>query len=258
MTSATVALKPSRDRKVSPLSKWSNANKRWEPMVANSFGLPAGPTGSCPYATEWCKGSVCYANTLESAFPSVGRLTVHNLEILKGAGSNVSAMVESLSALVSAFVAETAKVAKRTGREIPLVYRIHWDGDFYNHLYAIAWRKVADRFPQVTFWLYTRSFKWVAEAFEGSDNVSVYLSVDRYNADTARKVAESHPYVRFAFCGDSWDETESLSRDLTGRNAPRCPELTGKAPLVSDDGVGACVKCGLCIYGRNNVRFAKH
>jgi hypothetical protein len=254
MTADTVALRPSRDRKVSALSVWRPGKKRWEPVIANSIGLPAGH--SCPFATEWCE-QVCYADPLEDRFPNVGRLVRHNLEILSY-NSNVARMVGLLSDLVSAFIAETEKAASKTGRDIPLVYRIHWDGDFFSRRYAIAWREVTDRFPQVTFWLYTRSFEWVAEAFEGSDNVTVFLSVDRFNLDTARKVSENHPYVRLAFCGDSWEETEELSRELTGRNAPRCPELTGKVPLVNDQGEGACVACGLCIYGRNNVRFAKH
>lgn len=244
-------LKLSNDRKVSPRSKWAVAAKRWEPMVPNSFGLPAGI--SCPGKTAFCEG--CYAENIERAFPSVSKLTHHNLDLLLACGSNVSAMAELLGEAIDAYRAAHLKAEKRQGESIPMVFRIHWDGDFFSFQYASAWARVIRANADVTFWAYTRSFAYVG-ALAGLANLSLYLSVDEHNADEAQDTHELFPWARLAFCAATWDETETLARKVSGRNAPRCPELAGKMPLVSTDGVGACVDCGLCFRGTNNVRFS--
>lgn len=255
--SATTALKVSRDRKVSPYSVWRTAAKRWEPQVANSFGLPSGPPasgGSCTGVTEFCIG--CYADALEIGFPSVGRLVDHNLAALQACGSNVSRMAELLTGVVDVFVAECCK-AERKGATVERVYRIHWDGDFYSRPYAAAWAQVCRAFPDVQFWLYTRSFN-VVDLLAGIPNLVVYLSVDEGNVTKARAAHKRHPWTHLAFCGATWAETEALAARFPGESrGPRCPELTGKVPMVNAEGVGACVTCGLCVWGRNNVRFAQ-
>jgi len=255
-----VALKPSRDRKVSPLSVWRPAAKRWEPMVANSIGLPAGPPsagGSCSGATAFCEG--CYAENIEGCFPSVGRLVNHNLDVLKGHGSKASAIADALRPLVTAFLAECNKAERKTGRTVERVYRIHWDGDFYSRPYAAAWARICAEFPGVQFWCYTRSFD-VVDILAPVTNLTTYLSVDVDNARRARATHKRFPSTHLAFCAETWEGTETLAAQFPGESrGPRCPELTGKVPMVDANGVGACVTCGLCLFGRNNVRFAiKH
>jgi len=251
------ALKPSRDRKVSPYSVWRPAAKRWEPQVANSIGLVAGPPstgGSCPGATEFCRD--CYACKFETAFPSVGRLTEHNLSTLRSLGNRVSAITDALRPLVAAFLVECDKAERKTGRPVERVYRIHWDGDFYSRPYAAAWAVIMAEFPQAQFWLYTRSFN-VVDLFADVPNVAVYLSVDEDNVAAAKACKRRHPFVHLAFCAQTWEGTETLAAAFPGESrGPRCPELTGKVPMVNAEGVGACVTCGLCVWGRNNVRFA--
>lgn len=253
----SLALKPSRDRKVSPFSVWRPAAKRWEPLVANSIGLPSGPPslgGSCTGVTPFCEG--CYADSIQTCFPSVGRLVNHNLDVLKGHGSKVSAIADSLRPLVAAFLVEVAKAEKKSGRTVERVYRIHWDGDFYSRPYAAGWAQVIREFPQVQFWLYTRSFN-VVDLFAGIDNVAVYLSVDADNIAAAKKCKKANPFAHLAFCAETWEGTETLAaRFPDERRGPRCPELTGKMPMVNGEGVGACVTCAMCVYGKNNVRFA--
>jgi hypothetical protein len=254
------ALKPSRDRKVSPYSVWRTAAKRWEPQVANSIGLTAGPSsvgGSCPGATPFCTD--CYACKLEVGFPSVGRLVDHNLSVLRSHGSKVSAIVESLRPLVAAFLVECDKAERKTGRSVDRVYRIHWDGDFFSRPYAAAWAVVCAEFGQVQFWCYTRSFD-VVDILAPVTNLTTYLSVDEDNVKAARAVKRKHPSVKLAFCAETWEGTETLAALFPKESrGPRCPELTGKVPMVNAEGVGACVTCKLCVNGVNNVRFAiKH
>jgi hypothetical protein len=254
------ALKVSRDRKVSPFSVWRTAAKRWEPAVANSFGLPAGPPstgGSCTGVTPFCDG--CYASGIERHFTSVDRLVRHNHATLVECGANVRAMVDLLRPLVESFLVECGKAEKKIGAPVERVYRIHWDGDFYSRPYAAAWVRVMGEFPQVQFWAYTRSFD-VVDILSAAGNLSLYLSVDADNVVKARATKKRFPTTKLAFCAETWEGTESLAARFPKESrGPRCPELTGKVPMVNAEGVGACVTCTLCTHGKNNVRFAiKH
>lgn len=246
-------LKLTADRKVTQFATWEPAAGRWKPAVRNTVGTTAGV--SCPGATEWCKNGTCYAGKLEKGFPSVGRLVDRNLSILRG--TDRDGMASLYRTAVAQYRTELEKGSRKAGRILPDVFRFKWDGDLFSADEAGAIADTVASFPGTQFWLYTRSFAFVS-AFAGLPNVAVYLSVDPLNVSEAEATASAHPWVHFAFCADTWEETEALAYQVTGRNAPRCPELTGKVPMVSPDGTGACVTCGLCIWGRNNVRFAKH
>jgi len=166
-------------------------------------------------------------------------------------------------------------------------YRPHWDGELDSFEELMAWNQVAGYHPDMQVFLYTRAHMLV-RTFIGNcvpaPNFVVYLSVDSHNVDTARQVQEVDPrgWVKYAFCGTTWSETEEIAALFPKqRKGPRCPELTGKVPLIvweSDGeraarrsdamaagvkrppervGVGACVECGMCPKGINNVRFAQ-
>ena len=166
-------------------------------------------------------------------------------------------------------------------------YRPHWDGELDSFEELMAWNQVAGYHPDMQVFLYTRAHMLV-RTFIGNcvpaPNFVVYLSVDEHNVDTAKQVQEIDPrgWVKYAFCGDTWQETEEIAALFPKqRKGPRCPELTGKVPLIvweSDGeraarrsdamaagvkrppervGVGACVECGMCPKGIKNVRFAQ-
>lgn len=251
------ALRLSNDRKVSPKSVYEKAAKRWKPIVPNSFGLLAGT--SCPDKTAACT-KICYAANLERVFSSARRLVAGNLELLQACGANVAKMVELLAPMVEEWLATCDRVEKKTGTPVSRAFRIHWDGDFYSLPYAAAWAQVCKMFPQATFWAYTRSFVTVnvIPVLANVPNLTVYLSVDSDNKEAAKAVSAQFPQVRLAFLGDDWTDAEGIAREVSGRNAPKCPALTGKTPMVNEEGIGACIACGLCIRGTNNVRFAVH
>lgn len=259
MSFVAEVVKASYNRKVTPLARWEKGARRWKPVVGNTFGVKAG--AGCPDKTAFCDG--CYALNEERVFTSVGRLVQGNLDALLACGSNVGRMVALLVPLVGQFLAECGRADKKALKPVERVYRIDWDGDLFSRAYAGAWAEVARRYPGVQFWLYTRSFvtMHVLDLLEGVANLSVFLSVDEDNVASAKVAKATYPWVRLAFCGRTWDDTEVLAGKFDGeRKGPRCPELTGRMPMVNPStGVGACVECGLCVYGRNNVRFAiKH
>jgi len=212
----------------------------------------------------------------------VHALLTHNTDLTRG---------RSFDELVPLFdrLVHDAEV-QMVKRGVPVedrFYRPHWDGELDSFEELMAWNQVAGYHPDMKVFLYTRAHMLV-RTFIGNcvpaPNFVVYLSVDEHNVDTARQVQEIDPrgWVKYAFCGTTWQETEEVAALFPRqRKGPRCPELTGKVPLIvweSDGeraarrsdamaagvkrppervGVGACVECGMCPKGINNVRFAQ-
>jgi hypothetical protein len=150
------------------------------------------------------------------------------------------AMAKLLIPMVEQFVKECNR------HNAPYLFRIHWDGDFFNENYARAWELVIRSFPDVQFWVYTRSF-WVSPILSGIPNLSLYLSVDSDNASDA---VQYRDMANFATLADTFGEARGM-----GDRPTNCPELTGALPLISESG-SACVSCGLCIFGRKDVAFS--
>lgn len=243
------ALERSTDRKVCQLAKLETSKRgaRWKPTIKNTVGTLA--KESCPGATEWCM-KVCYAFNTERFYKAVHSLVGRNTARLKS--FHALEMRDSYVRTIAEYKADLGKAQAKAPFILADVFRFKWDGDVASEDEANAISYACRQFPDTQFWIYTRSFEW-AHLLD-APNLAVYLSVDSHNADQAI------PGYRYAFCADTWDETEALSYKVAGRNSPRCPELTGRYPLVVDKGngfgVGACVECGLCIFGRNHVRFA--
>jgi len=234
--------------------------------VRNAFGLPAGL--SCPGETPFCDG--CYAKNVERTFSSAKALVQRNYDALVAAagtnGGDVGAMTDLLEALMQEYLREAERHA------VPLAFRVHWDGDFYSVPYAEAWRNVILGHPEVAFWCYTRSFTPecdVVPALRGLPNLTLYLSVDRWNAEQAQLVLARDPWVLLAFCDDTQAGAAEGAQALRGHNVPACPENVKRSPLVvnmsgrrtdpvakGDLAQGACTACRLCIDGVADVRFA--
>ncbi|MBR50686.1 MAG: hypothetical protein CMA83_03850 [Euryarchaeota archaeon] len=243
------------DRKVSPLiGKKGKGENEGTVRVKNSFGLPA--IKSCYGSTEWCE-EICYALALQKAWKTVDNFLAGNWQAVEPHLTDADALTDLLAPLVEEVIRQYVK------REIPpeeWVFRWFWNGDLPTEQFATAIRRIAVRYPEVQFWMYTRSFSFV-HRLKGPDNLAVYLSIDPDNVKAAVKTERKHPWVHLAFCADTWEDTEELAAAFPHRRkGPKCPELTGKVPLVvwGEDrlGRGACVECGMCIKGVNNVRFA--
>ncbi len=238
-------LKRSKDRKVANAATASGAV-----AIANAFGIVAGTAGSCPDATSDCE-SVCYAARTEKQYKAVSANVRHNFELLRNA--DYAGMVSMLSSMIAEFVVDCEK------RGAEKAFRIHWDGDFFSIDYAKAWAEVVRSYPDVQFWVYTRSFRTVnvLPYIVGIDNLAVYLSVDSVNMqDAAKALIEYGNKVRVAtlstYTDDAKDTIKALGRDKVGA---ACPENVKRIPLITAKG-GACFTCGLCVTGKADVRFS--
>jgi ferredoxin len=234
-------LKRSNDRKVanavSPNGK--------TPTIANTFGLPAGKAYSCPGATSICE-KVCYAGKLEKVYKGVKAVLLHNWDLLKDA--NKDTMVTLLDEMIIDFHKDCEK------REAPKLFRIHWDGDFFNDTYTYAWKDIINKYPETQFWVYTR-VKSAALILDGIPNLSLYYSTDDENASIGEELRGNAKSLRLAYLGDTFKASESKMKELTGKVGAKCPENLKAIPLISSNG-SACVSCGLCVYGKSDVRFS--
>ena len=233
-------LKRSNDRKVANLVTKNGK----QAAIANTFGLPAGKNYSCPGATSICE-SVCYAGKLEKVFPSVKVNLLHNWELLRNADHDT--MCTLLNQMISEFKEDCVK------KDAPMLFRIHWDGDFFSDDYAFAWKHTILNHPDVQFWVYTR-VKSAALMLKDMDNLSLYYSTDDENLPIAKELKQDNG-IKLAYLGKTFALTENTMKELTGKPGAKCPENNKSIPLISSAG-SACVSCGLCVYGKADIRFS--
>jgi hypothetical protein len=212
--------------------------------IANTFGLPAGKAFSCPGATSVCE-SVCYAGKLEKLFKGVKANLLHNWDLLKDADQDT--MVSLLSAMIDEFIADCNK------KDAPKLFRIHWDGDFFNDTYTNAWKTVILNNTDIQFWVYTR-VKSAALILKDIDNLSLYFSTDSENVKTGVDL-KIKSGVRLAYLSKNFAIGQADMKEMIGKPGAKCPENLKAIPLISTNG-SACVSCGLCVYSKADIVFS--
>lgn len=235
-------LKMSKDRKV------ANGTNRagTQAIIPNTFGLPAGSQYSCGGMTDVC-GQICYANNLERAFPSVKKNLLHNWDLLKDAPKATAYAL--LAEMLDDFVTQSKK------RDLELIFRIHWDGDFHSADYVDAWIEAIQQFGHVQFWVYTRqAFAAVALHKANLPNLSLYFSTDRTNRPVGEMLRKTYG-IRLAYLGDTFAEGADVLKEITGKPGALCPENAGRIDLINTQG-SACSRCRLCVDGKSDIRFS--
>ncbi len=233
-------LKRSNDRKVansvSPNGK--------TPNIANTFGLPAGKAYSCPGATSVCE-KVCYAGKLEKVYKGVRETLMHNWNLLKDAD------LETMANLLDEMIADFRKDCDKRNAE--KLFRIHWDGDFFNDTYTKAWKAVIVLNPDIQFWVYTR-VQSAAKILKDIPNLSLYFSTDSENVSIAQDL-KLNEGIKLAYLSQNFAMGKKELKDLIGKSGIPCPENAKKIPLISKTG-SACVTCGQCVFNRNDIVFS--
>lgn len=212
--------------------------------IANTFGLPAGKAYSCPGATSVCE-SVCYAGKLEKVFPTVKKNLLHNWELVKDSDHDtIEALLEDM---ISEFIADCKK------KDAPMLFRIHWDGDFFNDTYTFAWKHVILNHPEIQFWVYTR-VKSAAVMLKDIDNLSLYYSTDSENKSIGVTLKKDHG-IRLAYLAKNFLVGQADMKEMIGKVGAKCPENKKAIPLISTNG-SACVSCSLCVYSKSDIVFS--
>jgi hypothetical protein len=206
--------------------------------------LPAGKAFSCPGATNTCE-SVCYAGKLERVYKGVRQVLIHNWELLKDA--NYDEMVKLLNEMIVEFKLDCDK------RNADKLFRIHWDGDFFNDTYTLAWKTIITKHDDIQFWVYTR-VATAAETLKGIDNLSLYYSTDKDNKEIAINLNKNSG-IRLAYLADTFAIGQADMKEMIGRVGAKCPENKKAIPLIDKEG-SACVKCSLCVYNKADIVFS--
>ncbi len=236
----TTKLKRSNDRKVANLVTKNGK----QAAIANTFGLPAGKNFSCPGATSVCE-SVCYAGKLEKLFKGVKANLLHNWDLLKD--EDLQGMYSLLSEMIADFKNDCTK------KDAPMLFRIHWDGDFFNDDYTRAWRMVIEEQPDIQFWVYTR-VKSAALILKDIPNLSLYFSTDSENVKTGVDLKNNNG-VRLAYLAKNFAIGQADMKEMIGKPGAKCPENNKQIPLISNAG-SACVSCSLCVYSKADIVFS--
>jgi hypothetical protein len=138
-------------------------------------------------------------------------------------------------------------------RNAQKLFRIHWDGDFFDSTYTMAWKNVILAFPSIQFWVYTRS-DFAVPILTGIDNLALYFSTDDDNWQLASELKRDNG-VKLAYLANNFAMGKERMLQITVKSAIPCPENNKKLPLISEKG-SACVTCSQCVFARNDILFS--
>jgi hypothetical protein len=156
-------------------------------------------------------------------------------------------MLTLLNEMIAEFVADCNK------KDAPKLFRIHWDGDFFNDTYTNAWKTVITNHPEIQFWVYTR-VRSAALILNGIDNLSLYYSTDSENKAIGIELKTTNG-IRLAYLAKNFAIGQADMKELTNKPGAKCPENLKAIPLISNAG-SACVSCGLCVYSKADIVFS--
>ena len=245
----------------------------------NSYGINAGPPelgGTCPgctkgkggcfYIPEGKKNPTCYAYCIAKCFKGAGQVLDSNTNKLKGTEADIR---KELVDTFSEFKKKTQAWCKRHEKkwEDMAYFRLHWSGDVFSLEYAKALVSAMKKFPDIRFWTYTRTFKYV-DVLMKAPNLILYLSADACNWNDAIKCWKSNKMwkdrrYKIAYMGKELNDYETKVDDLARSDTSLtswvrkthitcCPVDAGRMPLE-----GGCSKCRQCISPGNQLLFFK-
>ncbi len=217
----------------------------------------------CPGATKGVGGcaDLCYVHNMTRLRPTTKAVLEDNLSLLSEAKSKED-FISLLEPGVLFSEQQHARKLQRMRRSRSKenrrlfrrllrgnIFRHHWSGDVLSRTHAEAVKDIAERNPQTTFWIYTRTW-WCVKHLLGAENLIVNLSVDKVNEAIMRDVWDKmghKPELRLTWMGDNPPQWMGDVVD--------CPAVGKKRSWLR-----ACSKCKLCLHKRNkySVRFPIH
>ena len=215
----------------------------------NTFGLLPGlpkDDGTCPgmtFGVGGCQSCVkgrktwhCYAGRLAGFRPTTRQILAANTKALREA--RPSGKEGLLLQEFARFAGVESKAAKPFWG-----YRLHWSGDIFDEAYARALKAAMARFPEISFWNYTRSF-FAVPILAGLENCRLYLSLDAINWKEGFET-----YYRYVGAGNI--SVSCMTKERPAAEVPwvPCPVDSGKMSQEQ-----SCSKCKLCLRG-NPVWF---
>ena len=229
----------------------------------NSIGFLAGY--SCTGATDMCLDA-CYTQRGASAWPNTEKVKARNTWVLMQhiLDGDYHGLVAKMQAVVSYSVDQHTKKVKnltkrmdRTEEESKLlrslikrgpIFRWQWSGDLLHSLQAQAVAAISNNMPEVSFWIYTRSFHLLEDLESKGENLTVWLSADEENMASAARYSLIFPWTKIA----DMDERGEIAKEDKGPGDQSliCPELREVNPIPLNQ---ACASCGICFAAKSQV-----
>ena len=201
-----------------------------------AFSMLPGPKYSCPGATKACKS--CYAMKNRFWFSNVISALGKNWLLYKQYQKRND--LAGLSKALSEVVPKDAKI-----------FRLSESGDFCSDFYIDAWTNVIQSRPDVSFYTYTRSFRFNYTNILRQPNFNLWASTDNRNRNQAAKFVKRYRKYGVKRAYGPWRVGWKLPV-----NSIVCPALNGKLKMA-----GACEKCKLCVIRNKtnkSIVFIKH
>jgi len=237
------------------LTPSDNSKVKFRTSHYNTFGLNFGllsDGGTCPGATQGAGGCLdvrtgkkretCYMAKVVQIYKAVGTILDNNTKLIKDKPKE-----EITQVLINTFQNFVDRNEKKYW-----FYRITYSGDIVSREFAEALVEACTRFPEVKFWLYTRSFTKqypYADILVKAPNLAVYLSLDPVN-----KLEGLEVYNRLK---DKFNNIglAHLSEPVNIDNVKfvPCPETYGKISNTAKR--GACAACRLCFTYNDKIKL---
>jgi hypothetical protein len=228
--------------------KITAANGTYEDPAPNAFSTVQ--VQDCPHRTPTCE-STCYVHGLEKHANEIHQMYQHNSKTIREilSGPDRFGWVKTFAT----WIEENAQGG----------FRWHVSGDVFSLDYANFIRDVCLASPNVSHWIYTRSFPFVSPLTEAS-NLIVNLSADQDNYTAARTTAKRFG-LRVCYLTidgtvpDDLEEDDVIFPDysLRGRDLDKPTEHTWWQGLpqvnrkmvcpVDFFGKSESIRCGVCV-----------
>ncbi len=202
----------------------------------SSINFPAGPSFSCPGATEAC--SDCYAKKHRHLFGPVQKNIADNWKLLSALEKS-NQMTKAIDSILSGMQQDLG------------IFRINSSGDFSSQWVVDMWAKLIGSKKDTQFWAYTRSFDFNFSKLTRLPNFSLWASTDDFNFAQAKEFVRRFRKSGTKHAYGPWDHDRPFPK-----NSFCCPVTSGDMKMN-----GACEKCMLCVTKRRtskHVVFLKH
>lgn len=178
-----------------------------------TFSIPAGQT--CPGARD-CKAWVsagkivdgphvifrCFAASNEVMYPNVHKSRVDNLNVI------ADALKEDQYTYASQILVDSIrpKVTKSIDK-----FRVHPSGDFFSERYLATWLLVAQQFPSIKFYAYTKSLHMFVHEGKLIDLPSNFYITASAGGEYSHL---EHLFPRVAYVVNTEEEAEALNLEI--------------------------------------------
>lgn len=227
-----------------------NGKVRFKRRHFNSIGLLYGLPengGTCPSATSGKGGCLeqktgritktCYMDKITRLYPALYDILEFNTSLVKG---------KSEEEITEVYISTLQEFVRLNPEKELWFFRWFYSGDIEDDNSCNALITACKTFPEIRFWLYTRSHKYISKLANVA-NLAVYLSLDRINEKEGLKTYQElgpRNNVGLAYMGNPTIEGEKFIK---------CPETFGVIENTST--IGACSKCKLCFTFNEKIKL---